>query len=137
MIDKSSIIQVFGSLMKHPQFLSESDKYKLSLNDFSTSLDRYIYSAIYNLYVNGASVINPIDVENYLSLNEKGKNIFSKQGGLDYLQDAIELSEPGNFPYYYNKLKKINLLNNLKSLGIDTSEFYEENISCGFPLSSL
>ena len=127
MIDKSSIIQVFGSLMKHPQFLSESDKYKLSLNDFSTSLDRYIYSAIYNLYVNGASVINPIDVENYLSLNEKGKNIFSKQGGLDYLQDAIELSEPGNFSYYYNKLKKINLLNNLKSLGIDTSEFYEEN----------
>ena len=30
LLDKGSILQVIGSLMKHPQYLSESDKYNLT-----------------------------------------------------------------------------------------------------------
>ena len=37
------------------------------------------------------------------------------------------MSEVENFPYYYKKLKKINLIENLKKSGFDTSIFYIED----------
>ena len=48
--------------MKHPQFLSETDKYKLSLDDFYYKFDKYIFAAIENLYRGGANKIQPIDI---------------------------------------------------------------------------
>ena len=128
MTDKSAVLQVFGSLMKHPQFLSQSDKYQLTPNDFETRFEKYIYIAIDSLYRSGVTVINPIDVENYLNTNEVAKNIFSKTNGIEYLQDAVALSDENSFPYYYKKLKKFNLLTSLKKQGVNTDEFYIENL---------
>ena len=76
MVDKNSIMQVFGSLMKHPQYLSETDRYSLSLDDFYYKFDKYIFAAIDNLYRNGAQRIQPIDVENYLQTNAAASTIF-------------------------------------------------------------
>ena len=129
MIDKSSILQIIGSLMKNPQYLSESDKYNLTPNDFYYRLDKYIFIAIDSLYRNGAKNIQPIDVENYLETNESAKLIFKQQNGIEYLQDAIALSEELNFSYYYKKLKKFNLLEEFKKQGIDTSEWYIEDLT--------
>ena len=39
MTSKGTIQQILGSLMKHPQFLSEIDKYSLSMTDFSTKFE--------------------------------------------------------------------------------------------------
>ena len=50
MVDKSCIRQVLGSLMKHPQFLGEVDKYTFNLTDFPTKFEKYIYTAIMGLY---------------------------------------------------------------------------------------
>ena len=127
MVDKATILQVFGALMKHPQFLSESDKYNLTPTDFYYRFDKYVFAAIDNLYRNGAERIQPIDVENYLSTNETAKLIFKQQKGIEYLQDADYLSEVQNFPYYYKKLKKFNLLEDFKAKGFNTDEFYVEN----------
>lgn len=129
MVDKSSVMQIFGSLMQHPQFLSEVDRYKLDLDDFYYKLDKYIFAAIENLYRNGAKKIQPIDVENYLQSNGTAAVIFKQQNGIEYLQDAEYLSEPQNFEYYYNRLKKFNLLTRLKDKGFDISEFYIEDIT--------
>ena len=129
MTDKNAVLQVFGSLMKHPQFLSQSDKYQLSPNDFETRFEKYIYVAIDNLYRSGVTLISPIDVENYLSTNEIAKNLFGKTNGIEYLQDAIALSDEKSFPYYYKKLKKFNLLTSLKKQGVNTDEFYIENLT--------
>ena len=127
MVDKSTILQIIGCLMKHPQYLSETDKYSLTPDDFYYRFDKYIFIAIDSLYRAGAQRIQPIDVENYLSTNEKAKLIFKQNNGIEYLQDADYLSEVNNFSYYYNKLKKFNLLETFKEKGIDTSEFYKEN----------
>jgi len=127
MVDRPTILQIFGSLMKHPQYLSESDKYNLTPNDFYYKFDTYIFVAIDSLYRNGAERIQPIDVENYLSTNESAKLIFKQQNGIEFLQDAEYLSDEKNFPYYYKKLKKFNLLMSFKNKGFDTSEFYVEN----------
>lgn len=127
MVDKSTIIQVFGALMKHPQFLSESDKYNLTPDDFYYKFYKYIFVAIDSLYRNGAKVLHPIDIENFLSTNETAKVIFKQQNGIEFLQDAEYLTDEENFPYYYKKLKKFNLLQSFVDKGIDISEFYVEN----------
>ena len=50
MTDKSVLQQIIGSLMQKPQLLSEVDKYNLTIADFSTRFEKYIFSAIMNLY---------------------------------------------------------------------------------------
>ena len=54
MIDRDTILQVLCSLMKRTNYLSETDKYHLSIEDFPTLFDKYVFSAIYNLYKDGA-----------------------------------------------------------------------------------
>ena len=88
MVDKTSILQLFGDLMKHPQFLSETDKYNLSLDDFYYKFDKYIFAAIENLYRGGANKIQPVDIENYLQTNGAAAVIFKQNKGIEYLQDA-------------------------------------------------
>ena len=129
MVDKNSIIQIFGSLMKKPNLLSESDKYQLTLDDFYYKFDKYIFAAIENLYRGGANRIQPIDVENYLQTNGAASIIFKKNNGIEYLQDAEYLSELQNFDFYYKRLKKINLLTKLQEGGFDISEFYIEDLT--------
>lgn len=129
MVDKSCIQQVLGCLMQHPQFLSEIDKYSFTLTDFSTRFEKYIFAAIKNLYDSGATNITAIDIENYLEFDNTAKAVFTTNNGIEYLQDIEEFSNVENFPYYYNKLKKLNLLKDLKKQGIDTTEFYVEDIT--------
>lgn len=129
MTDKNTIIQVFGSLMKSPNFLSQIDKYTITPSDFETRFEKYIFIAIDNLYRNGAKRINPIDVENYLNDNATGKILFEQNNGIEYLQDCELLSDENNFQYYYTKLKKFNLLRDFQKMGIDISDFYIEDLT--------
>ena len=129
MTDKSVLQQVIGSLMQRPQLLSEVDKYNLTIADFSSRFERYIFSAILNLYCKGATVIQPIDVSNYLESDTVGKKLFEQNKGIEYLQDVIDFSSWENFSYYYEKLKKINLIRDLKKQGFDTSAFYCEDLT--------
>ena len=128
MVDKICIQQVLGSLMKHPQYLSETDRYTLTPNDFSSRFEKYIFIAINGLYSNGTVKISPLDVENYLQTNDVAKLTFNQNNGVEYLQDLEEFAAEENFPYYYNKLKKINLIRDLQKSGIDTTEFYLEDV---------
>lgn len=127
MTDKHAIQQVLGCLLKHPQYFSEVDKYSLSITDFSTRFEKYIFSAILGLYRQGASKISPIDVANFLEIDDTGKRIFEQNNGIEFLQDIEEFTNEENFSYYYNKLKKLNLLRDLKKQGFDVSDFYVEN----------
>ena len=115
--------------MKRPQFLSETDRYQLNLDDFYYKFDKYIFAAIENLYRGGANKIQPIDVENYLQSNGAASVIFKQNNGIEYLQDAEYLSETQNFEFYYKRLKKINLLTKLQNDGFDISEFYIEDLT--------
>ena len=77
MNDKSSVLQIIGSLMKHPQYLSEVDKYNLTPFDFSSRFEKNIFIAIDTLYRNGATNITPVDVENFLETNAAAKTMFN------------------------------------------------------------
>ena len=129
MTNKGTIQQILGSLMKHPQFLSEIDKYSLSLSDFSTKFEKYIFTAIQGLWRNGAPKITPFDIESFMEANEAAKKTFEQQNGLEYLQDIDEFSNVENFPYYYAKLKKLNLLRDLKKQNFPIEDFYQEDLT--------
>ena len=106
--DKNAIRQVLGCLMKKPALLSERDKYSLQPGDFTSKFERYIFIAILNLYTSGAQDINEIDVDTYLSAHKDQYIVFQQQKGIDYLQDALDMSTLENFEYYYNRIKKFN-----------------------------
>lgn len=126
-VDKRITQQIFGCLLKHPQYLGESDKYCLTPNDFQSRFEKFLFSAIWELYSQGAKKISAFDVENCLSTNESAKACFENSNGIEYLQDVEEFSNEENFPYYYNKLKKFNMLNAYQKIGVDISDFYIED----------
>lgn len=127
-LDKNTILQIFGSLMKNPLLLSEVDKYSLTPQDFSTNFEKYIFAAISNLYQNGAERISVVDIDNYLVSHESVYEVFTENNGIEYLNDAEELSTLENFNYYYNKLKKYNAIRDLKIMGFNTNKIYPENL---------
>jgi replicative DNA helicase len=129
MTDKNILRQILGGLMQKPQLLSEVDKYSLTLTDFSERFERYVFMAIKQLYMNGAKTIQPIDISNCLDSNVTAKKVFELNHGVEYLQDAIDFSSADNFPYYYNELKKLNLIRDLKKDGFDTSIVYCEDLT--------
>lgn len=129
MTSKGTIQQVLGSLMKHPQFLSEVDKYTLTALDFSTRFEKTIFGAINGLWRQGAPKITAFDIESFMESNDAAKKLFEQQNGLEYLQDIEEFSNVENFPYYYNKLKKLNLLRDLKKQKFPVEDFYQEDLT--------
>jgi replicative DNA helicase len=54
--------------------------------------------------------------------------VFEKENGLAMVQDCEAYAEIQNFQYYYNNLKKVNLLRDLAKNGRDISQFYCENV---------
>ena len=46
MNEKKDVIQIIGSLMKKPSLLSQTDKVYLSISDFSTNFERYLFDCI-------------------------------------------------------------------------------------------
>ena len=125
--DKQSEMQVIGCLMKNPFLLAEIDKYHFDVRDFSSKLTRYVFSAINNLFLDGAKQIGVIDLENYLSVYIDLKKDFDNFNGIAYLQDCEALSNEENFDYYYNRLKKFSALRSLNNDGFDISSFYVDN----------
>ena len=127
-VDRHTIVQILGGLMNKPDLLNETDKYLLEPSDFSKQLDRFIFSAIYNLYVNGAEKIHAVDVDNYLKDNALAKQLMEKENGKVFLQDCEIESEVENFYYYYNKLKKINLVRELQLSKDKIDQIYCEDV---------
>lgn len=113
--------------MQKPLYLSDTDKFRLDPNDFPNRLDKFIFSAIYNLYLGGAELIHTVDIDLYLKENPLAKETMEKENGIQFLQDCEAYAEPQNFTYYYNKLKKFNLLRDLQKSGQDTSQIYCED----------
>ncbi len=127
-LDRHTVIQVLGGLMNRPELLNDTDKYRLEVSDFATTLDKFIFSAIYNLYNGGAEKIRAVDIVNYLKDNQTAAVYLEKENGEVFLQDCETEAEPQNFYYYYNRLKKINFLKDIQASGHSIEQFYCEDI---------
>ncbi|PAV30313.1 hypothetical protein CIL05_07535 [Virgibacillus profundi] len=127
--EKSSTIQVLGSLIKQPDLLSETNEYKIEVNDFPEKFHRIIFAAIHNLYNSGdVEVIDSVVIDGFLSQYDVQYEIFNQNKGLEYLETIQEMAEVENFDYYYGRLKKFSLIREMDGLGFDISEVYDETI---------
>lgn len=113
--------------MSSPDILNNTDRYNITPDDFENIFDKYVFSCLYNLYVDGAQRIHSIDLINSLNENPAAKSLMESQNGVSFLQDCESSAEVANFNFYYNKMKKINLIRDFQSLGFDTTKIYPEN----------
>lgn len=127
MNNKQDVLHIIGCLMKNTPLLSQVDKYNLTISDFETKFQKYIFDAISSLYHNGAKKVTSLEIEEYLNTNENAKQTFKDYNGFEFLQDAEEISILENFEYHYNRFKKINLLKSLQKSGFSIDEFYVDN----------
>ena len=127
-VERHTIVQILGSLMKKPELLSDTDKYIFDVNEFNVPLDRFIFSAIYNLFINGAESIHAVDIDNYLQQNKYAKDLMENENGISFLQDCETESEINNFDFYYKRFKKVNLVRDLQMSKNDIDEIYCEDI---------
>lgn len=126
--DKICVQQIFGGLIKNPSFLDEVDQYNLSITDFNTKFEKLVFATIFNLHKSGANTITLLDIDNYINFDATAREIFKANSGLQYLEDAIDFSAVENFSYYYGRLKKINLVRDLKKQGFDIKNIYCEDL---------
>ena len=121
---RNIVMQLLGCLMKNPLFLGEVNTYNLTPSDFSKTMDKQIFAAIYNLFKGGAEKVTVVDVDNYLKGHPAIYSDFVKNNGIEYLQDAEDFGVLENFSYYYTTLKKYNAIKDLQKEGFDTSDIY-------------
>ena len=65
--EKSTIIQILGSLIKQPDLLAETNENDITVADFPEKFHQIIFAAINNLYQNDAEVIDSIVIDGFLS----------------------------------------------------------------------
>ena len=124
--DSMAYRQVIGCLMYKPLlFLEYPD---IQAQDFDFKPARVCLFAIRNLYEAGATSITPLEVDQ--EIENSGSNAtqtYKSENGLNFLKEAYEYAQLGNFDVYYNRLKKNSLLRKLKARHYDISEFYIED----------
>lgn len=128
-IDKNTIMMVLGGLIREPSILGELDKYDIRPEDFTSRFEVDILRAIHSLFNSGSKKITPLDIENTFSTDPVAYQRFKNNNGIEYCQDCYDFAEEGNFKYYYDKLKKLNLLKTLQRKGYRVDKFYIEDLT--------
>src|SRR5699024_1810932 len=54
--------------------------------------------------------------------------IYNQNDGFDFLKKILEITNEENFDYYYERVKKFTLLREMKGLGFNISEVYDNTI---------
>lgn len=125
--NKLAVLQVLACLMKNPLLCNRAE-FTLTMDDFTEQFHRILFGAISNLATSGLKTITHIDVDQYLAQYPIQYKVFTDNRGVEYVIKALEIAEERNFPYYYNTLKKMSLLNKLVEQGFDISDFYDDNV---------
>lgn len=121
-------MNLFAAFMANPELLGKSKEFKLSLEDFPERYHKVIYGAMSNMYEQGITVINPVEIDTYLSKKDNSYRVFNENQGLEYLYNVEELGTPKNVNYHYNRVKKYSFLRACKANGIDVSDILDPHI---------
>ena len=115
--------QVIGCLMYKPLlFLEYPD---IQPQDFDLKSARVCLLAIKKLYEAGAAVLTPLEVDQEIERSgSAAAQVYKAEGGLDFLKNAYEYAQLGNFDLHYKRLKKYSLLRRLQKAHYDISHYY-------------
>ena len=121
--DTMAYRQVIGCLMYKPLlFLEYPD---IIPQDFDFKPAKVCLFAIKKLYEGGATVLTPMEVDQEIeSSGSAAAQAYKSENGLDFLKEAYEYAQIGNFELYYKRLKKYSLLRRLQKAHYDISYYY-------------
>lgn len=123
--DMATYKQVLGCLMKRPVLLIEYQD--MITGDFDTRLTKIIFTTINNMFQNGATKLEPIDVDTAIINHDVASIHYKKEKGLDFLKDCYDVSKLENFEYYHDRLRKLSLLRTLKVNNYDIGEYWKQD----------
>jgi len=104
------------------------DKYIFIKEDFNEKFHQAIFTAIEYLVKNGAPELGAMAISNFLQGYPSVYRPFESHNGIEYIMKCVEIAQLSNFDYYYNKVKKLSLLNQLEAQGFTTSHIYDPSI---------
>ena len=117
---------LLGYFLNNPTMLLNGT-YNLTGEDFSENLfHRILFFAIRNLLNKGATEIDEIALDSFLSNYEEYYDEFKDNNGLDVIPNIKELSKEGTVDYYYDIVKKYSLLRYYESKGFDILPFFDK-----------
>lgn len=122
LVDKRAIAQCLGAIINEPSVL---DDYPMDKEDFALPFYQLIFSAVYNLYYSGVSVIDCFCIDSYLSNYKEKYKDFTDNEGLSYISNVTDLYQKDNFQYYIGRLKKFSLLRYWEEQGYDIKIVYD------------
>lgn len=127
---------MIGCLLLNPNLLDDIDR-PLERTDFNTEkFYELLFVAIYNLHMQGCTVIDEFSIDSYLSTYKEQYEIFDNNHGLDYLVSAKDMANLENYDYYYHRLRKFALLRYFEEQGFNTSRIYDCTIIDGKALEA-
>ena len=131
--DSAAYRNIIGCLMYQPQLLLEySDIHPV---DFDFRPARVCFNTIKKMYEQGATELSVLEIDQEIERNGGAAlQIYKGEGGLDFIKNAYESANLGNFKLYYERLKKCSLLRKLQRANYDISEFYVDEKSTVDPL---
>lgn len=107
--------------------LANSKKYPLDKSDFSEcQLHSILYTTLHNLNIKQCKVATIVDIDSYIKPWTAKYNVFIDNGGIDYINTIMQLGDMENFEYYYNCVRKMSCLRDIKNDGDDLSNFWDE-----------
>ena len=115
-VDVSANMQVIGDVFINPSLLDLEEKYKFHEEDFAQEFHRILFGSIYNLHQLGAKQISIEDIEKYLEQRPKKYAVYKVNKGSEYLENIKEMCQLAAFDYYYNRVKKMTLLEFTKKI---------------------
>lgn len=116
---------LLGNLMKQPSLLSVP-QYPLVNSDFAPNdMHKIIFRAITVLYNQGVGEITPVELDNVIK-NPTAREVLEDNDWMGFVETTKELSSQQNYDYCYNVVRKLSLLRELKSDGIDISQWFDE-----------
>ena len=108
-VDTPAIVQVIGCVYQNPSLI-DNEQYSFSSDDFTEDLQKVVFGTIYNLHFQGVEKITASVVEDYLNQRPKKMAIYKAYNGNKYIAEAMAVSQPLAFNYYYHRMKKFTLL---------------------------
>lgn len=121
--DSAAYRNIIGCLMYQPQLLLEYSDIKPI--DFDYKPARVCFNTIRKMYALGATELSVLEIDQEIERNGGAAlQIYKSEGGLDFVKNAYESANLGNFKFYYERLKKCSLLRKLRQANYDISEFY-------------
>lgn len=124
--NKRATLQVLGGILKNPEILLRGE-YKIEQSDFPETIHNIIFSSVVELLKGGATEVNGITMDNFLSSKPIQYKVFQDNRGIELVDKMIQVAQEHTFEYWYEMMKKFSLLRTLDANGFDIKEFYDEN----------